>query len=75
MTSRMYSRITLGMQGREVGLVNSSPSTSTIKQDIWSMLEDFKSDILHMFSLQMDTMQIKRRQEEVEMALAIFFPR
>lgn len=36
------------------------------------MLEDFKSEILCTFSLQMDTMQIKKKQEEVERELAIF---
>jgi len=37
------------------------------------MLEDFKIENFHTSSLQMDTMQIKRRQEEAERALAIFF--
>ena len=32
-------------------LVSSSPSTSTIKHEIKSMLEDFKSEMLHTFSL------------------------
>lgn len=39
------------------------------------MLEDFKREMLHTFSLQMDTMKIKRKQEEEERALAIFCPR
>jgi hypothetical protein len=48
------------------GLVSSSPSTTSIKNEIGNMLEDFKSEMLHTFSLQMDTMQIKRKQEEAE---------
>ena len=36
------------------------------------MLEDFKSEMLNTFALKMNTMHIKRRQEEAERALAIF---
>ena len=39
------------------------------------MLEDFKSDMLHTFALQMDIIQVKRKQEEADRALAIFYPR
>lgn len=39
------------------------------------MLEVFKSDMLHTFSLKIDTMQVKRKKKEVEIALEIFFPR
>ena len=56
-------------------LTNSSPSTSTIKNIIGNMLEDFKSEMLHNIYLQMDTMHIKRKQEEEERALVFFCPR
>ena len=36
-------------------LVSSSPSTKSINNLIGNMLEDFKSEMLHTFSLQMDT--------------------
>jgi len=39
------------------------------------MLENFKSETLQTLAMQMDTLHIKRKQEEVERALAIFFPR
>jgi len=39
------------------------------------MLEDFKSEMLHTLALQMDTMQIKSKQEEAERAVAAFFSR
>ena len=39
------------------------------------MLEEFKSDMMHTFAWKMDTMQVKRNQEEAERALAIFFPK
>lgn len=39
------------------------------------MLEEFKTQMLYNFSLKTDTMKIKRRQEEVESALIIFFPK
>lgn len=41
-------------------LVNSSPSTIDIKHEIDSMLEHYKSEMLHKFSLQIGTMKIKR---------------
>ena len=56
------------------GLVSSSPSTTSIKNEIGKMLEDFKSEMFHTFSLQMNTIQIKKNQEEEERALASFFP-
>jgi hypothetical protein len=34
-----------------------------------------KSDILHYLAMQMDTLQIKKKQEEEGKALAIFCPR
>jgi hypothetical protein len=46
-----------------------------IKNEIGGLLEDMKIDILHSLSMQMDTLQIKKKQEEVEKALAIFFPK
>ena len=39
------------------------------------MLEDFKSKIRQTIAIQMDTRHIKRKQEEVERELTIFFPR
>lgn len=39
------------------------------------MLDNFKSEMLHTFALQMDTMKIKRNQEEAERELAILWPR
>ena len=55
------------------GLTNSSPSTTSIKNDIGNMLEEFKSEMLHTFYLQMGTMQIKRKHEEEERVLDIFY--
>jgi len=39
------------------------------------MLEDSKSEMLQTLAMQMDTLHIKRKQEEAERSLAIFFPR
>jgi len=55
-------------------MANSSSSNTSIKGEIGNMLEDFKSEMLQTLSLQMETMHIKRKQEEVERALAIFCP-
>jgi hypothetical protein len=38
------------------------------------MLEDFKTDILSSLSSQLDTLQMKKKREEIEQALAIFCP-
>ena len=56
-------------------IANTSSSNSSIKAEIGNMLEDFKSKMLQNFSMQMDTLHIKRKQEEAESALAIFCPR
>jgi hypothetical protein len=39
------------------------------------MLEDFKNDILSSLSSQLDTLQMKKKKEEAEQDLAIFFPK
>ena len=54
-------------------MVNTLSSNSTIKGEIGNMLEDFKSEMLQTLTLQMDTMNIKRKQEEAERSFAIFF--
>jgi hypothetical protein len=38
------------------------------------MLEDMKTNILHSLAMQMGTIQLKRKREEAEKALAIFCP-
>ena len=44
-------------KGRVSQSTSNTPSSSTfIKHEIGNMLEDFKSDMLHTFALQMDTM-------------------
>ena len=45
-------------------------SNSSIKGEIGNVWEDFKSEMLQILS-----MHIKRKQEDAERALAIFFPR
>jgi len=66
-----YSRI-IRKKGRSIQIfVSSSPSTTSIKHEIGNMLEDFKTEMLQTFYLQMDTMQIERKQEEAERALAM----
>ena len=68
---RNHSR-TFRKTGRAGKNTSSTPSSSTsIKHEIGNMLEDFKSD-MHTLALKMDTMQVRRNQEEAERALAIF---
>jgi len=56
-------------------MASTSSSNSSIKGEIGNMLEDFKSDMLQTLSLQLDSMKIKRKQEEAKSAQAIFCPR
>lgn len=56
-------------------MASTSSSNSSLKGEIGNMLEDFKSEILQILVLQLDTMNIKRKPKEEERALAIFFPR
>lgn len=56
-------------------LVISSPSITIINHEIGSMLQDFKSEMFHKFFIRMETMQIKIKQQEEKMALAIICPR
>jgi len=51
-----HSRVTRKKGKASQALVSSYPSTTPIKNEIGNMLEEFKKDILHTFSLQMDTM-------------------
>jgi len=56
-------------------IAGTSSSNSSIKGENGNMLEDFKSEMLQTLAMQMDTLHIKRKQEEAKRALAIFFPR
>jgi len=56
-------------------IASTSSSNSSIICEIGNMLEDFKSEMLQNLAMQMDTLHIKRKQEEAERALAIFCPR
>jgi len=56
-------------------MASTSSSNSSIRGEIGNMLEDSKSEMLQTLALKLDTMNIKRKQEEAERALAIFCPR
>jgi hypothetical protein len=47
-------------------------SEGVARIDLGNLLENFKIDILHTIISQLDTMQIKRKQEEENVVLAIF---
>ena len=66
---------TISMEMNVIGSVFNSSSSTSIKSEIGNMLEDFKGELLHTLTLKTETMQIKRKQEEAERALAFFFPR
>ena len=51
-----HSKVTRKKGRASQALASSSPSTTSIKNEIRNMLEEFKSEMLHVSSLQMDTM-------------------
>jgi len=52
-------------------MASTTSSNSSIKGEIGNMLEYFKSEMLQTLALQLDTMNIRRKQEEAERVLAI----
>ena len=56
-------------------IASTSSSNSSLKGELGNMLEDFKSEMLQTLAMHMDTLHIKRKQEEAERALAIYCPR
>ena len=55
-------------------LASTSSSSSSLRNELENRLEDFKSEVRQTFSMQMDTLHIKRKQGESKRALAIFCP-
>jgi hypothetical protein len=54
--------------------VQKSANGGATRAEIGNLLEDFKTEMLSSFASHMDTLQIKKKQAEVEVALSIFFP-
>jgi len=75
MVFRNHSKIARKKGRGSQPMVSTSSSNLSIKGEIGNMLEDFKSDKMQTLALKLDTMNIKRKQEEAERALAIFCPR
>jgi hypothetical protein len=59
--------------------VNKNTKTSTAggvtKVELGNLLDNFKTDLLGTISSQLDTLKIKRKQEEENPVLSIFFPK
>jgi hypothetical protein len=53
----------------------STSSSGVTREELGNLLENFKTDILGTLSLQLDTLQIKKKKEEQNATLSIFFPR
>ena len=52
--------------------VQKSASGGATRAEIGNLLEEFKTEMLSSFASQIDTLQVKKKQAEVEAALAIF---
>jgi len=61
---RNHSRATRQKGRGSQPMASTSSSNSSIKGENGNKLEDFKSYVLQTLGLQLDTMSIKRKQEE-----------
>jgi len=61
---RNHSRAARKKDRSSQPMASTSSSNSTIRGEIGNMLKDFKSEMLQTLALQLDTMNIKRKQEE-----------
>jgi len=50
-------------------------SSTLSKNEFANQMEDFKREVRQFLTMQLDTLQIQRKQEEAKRALAIFCPR
>ena len=55
--------------------VSKLATSGVIRDKLGNLLENFKSDIIGTLSLWLDTLQIKKNQEEVNANFSIFFSR
>jgi len=67
-----HSRVVRKKGRASQAVANSSSSNTSIKIEIGKMLEEFNSGMLQTLSLQMDNMQIKRKEEEAKSIIHIF---
>jgi hypothetical protein len=70
--SRGASRNILNSRDTTFSRVQKSSSGGATRAEIGNLLEDFKTEMLSSFASQMDTLQIKKKQAEVEATLSIF---
>jgi len=72
---RNHSRAARKKGRRSQPIASTSSSNSSIKGEIGNTLEAFKHEMPQTLAMKMDTLHIKRKQEEAERSLAIFCPR
>jgi hypothetical protein len=53
--------------------VQKSTNGGATRVEIGNLLENFKTEMINSFSSQIDTLQVKKKQEESEQALCIFY--
>jgi hypothetical protein len=67
--SHKYSRGTskIGKGPRDIlERIRKNVGSGVTREEIKNMLEDFKTDILSSLSSQLDTLQMKKKEEEIE---------
>lgn len=55
--------------------VQKSANGGATRAEIGNLLEEFKTEMLSSFALQLDTLQVKKKQAEAEATLAFFCPK
>ena len=55
--------------------VQKSASGGATRAEIGNLVEEFKTEMLSSFASQIDTLQVKKKQDEAEAALAVFCPK
>lgn len=54
--------------------IQKSANNGAIHAKINNLLENFKTDIMRSLSSQLDELQIKKKHDEIEKAVSIFYP-
>ena len=65
-----------GLARNRLGIRSAKGSGGGVtKEEIGNLLYNLRTDILSTLSTQMDTLQVKKKHQELDRTMAIFFPK
>jgi hypothetical protein len=73
--SRGSTRIKSVTKDTNFSRVHKSTNGGATRVEIGNLLESFKIEMISSFTSQMDTLQVKQKQAELEQVLCIFYPK